>query len=99
MKYNVFFTDALARLREERGIACLPILSGWLGASREPSAFPGRAPHVVVWCSNDYLGMGQHPKVIGCHGRDRDRMGTRRRRTRNIAGTNHPLVEARARAR
>ena len=92
--YKSSFQDALSALkREGRYRVFADIL-------RERGGFPKAAHHtdgqgktITVWCSNDYLNMGQHPKVIAAMHEAVDAVGAGSGGTRNISGTTHYHVE------
>src|SRR6201997_5181409 len=94
MNYDGYFLHALARLQDERRYRVFADLERIAG--RYPHAVwhsPAGPRNVVIWCSNDYLGMGQHPKVIGAMVEIAPRMGAGAGAPRNISGNSRPLVE------
>jgi 5-aminolevulinate synthase len=94
MDYQSFFVDAIDALHSEKRYRVFADLERIVG--RFPHAIwrSERGPReITVWCSNDYLGMGQHPDVVRAMVETAQGMGTGAGGTRNISGNNHPLVE------
>jgi len=95
MDYRGIFEDAVDTLRQEKRYRVFADLERVAG--RFPSAIyrdeADNAREITIWCSNDYLGMGQHPKVIAAMQETAEKLGVGAGGTRNISGTNRPLVE------
>lgn len=92
--YQSHFKSAIEALHAEKRYRVFADLERIAGEF--PSAIwrhDGQAERITVWCSNDYLGMGQNEKVVDALTAAGRSMGTGAGGTRNISGTNHPLVE------
>jgi 5-aminolevulinate synthase len=97
MDYEAFFADHLRRLHDEGRYRVFAELERIVGAfPRARLHREGQPPRdVTVWCSNDYLAMGQHPTVVEAMRQAIDAQGSGAGGTRNISGTNtlHAALE------
>ena len=88
--YRKFFVDAVAKIKSEGRYRIFAELSRSRGRFPKASLHEGfTTREVTVWCSNDYLGMAQHPSVIAAMKQALDDVGAGSGGTRNISGTTH----------
>ncbi len=91
INYEQIFRQSIERLKDEGRYRVFNTLERKAGSfPLAKSYITGRT--VTVWCSNDYLGMGQHPKVITAMAEAIGRVGSGAGGTRNISGTHHAMV-------
>jgi 5-aminolevulinate synthase len=91
MNFDSFFKERLDALHSEGRYRVFADLERRCG--RFPRAFDHRiGAEVTVWCSNDYLGMGQHPVVLAAMAAELRLTGAGAGGTRNISGTSHAHV-------
>jgi 5-aminolevulinate synthase len=93
MDYAAFFQDRIDALKTEGRYRVFAELARRNGAFPAATRYvDGEAAPVTVWCSNDYLGMGQNPEVLAAFHAAADECGAGAGGTRNISGTSRHHV-------
>ena len=97
MDYESIFKSAIDRLHEEGRYRVFIDILRTKGSFPNAHCFGGNGPKpITVWCSNDYLGMGQHPAVVEAMETALHEVGAGSGGTRNISGNTHYHTELEA---
>lgn len=90
--YKRIFQQAIHNIQHEGRYRVFTDLSRYAGQFPMAQSYSHAQKPVTLWCSNDYLGMGQHPEVLSAMVSAAREMGAGAGGTRNIGGNNHAVV-------
>lgn len=94
LNYSSFFDEALKKLHRENRYRTFTEVERIVGKyPKAKRCSPPDTEDLIIWCSNDYLGMGQHPEVIMQMTDAISRYGAGAGGTRNISGNSHAIVQ------